>query len=370
MVLAGCSDYFKALFSHGMKDSDMDSFTLPDISLRGFNPLLEFTYTGKLKLNFDLLPDVLSVATFLQMRPAIKLCQMYLKAIMSLEDSDEIVNLGMNFGLTELKDAQRTLILNHFLEFTETRKFYEMDHETLMDFLKDDSLRIKSEGRLLKCVLRWYRYDKSQREENIADVLRCIRYVQQGWPAIDFAEKEEPFSQNKQCKSLLKFCIKYMQQPQRKHLIHDYRTRVRYSHKSLVRIGGLVEYNAGNLLDIPFIEALAGPVDGTKSGCAYNHLYHKDLDKWIPLGCIGTSDLRSHCPLVYVNDHCVLVGGYIYTADYSTVYQHCSNSVHLVTPSESEFSMWEMPDMNETRAHHVAVSTPSKSMYYYVLYTL
>ena len=360
MVLAGCSDYFRALFSHGMRDSNVDKFELTEVSLKGFRPLLDFAYTGKLKLNIHILPEILEVATFLQMRPAINLCQIYLNTIMNLEDSDDIVTLGMNFGLTELKEAQKRLILGNFLEFSRTKKFLQLDYRTLMNYLKEDSLCTTTEGKLLKCVLQWYDHDPVGREEHVHEVLDKIRYVQDGWPTIDFASSQEPFVSNKKCREILKFCKYYMQQANQKHLVYDYRTKVRYDSSTLIQVGGIVDYQQEMVMEYPFLDELMMVRNDAQDKVAWgrNHYYHSKMKRWLATGVIGTSDMRSHCPIVEVNGHGILVGGYLYTSDLTSIFQHCSSEVKLITPGI--FSMWDLSYMNEPRALHAACASKSK----------
>lgn len=64
--MAACSDYFRAVFTHDMIESKADSLSLPGISRTGFEPLIDYAYTGKLKLNLDTVEDVLSASSFLQ----------------------------------------------------------------------------------------------------------------------------------------------------------------------------------------------------------------------------------------------------------------------------------------------------------------
>jgi hypothetical protein len=359
MVLAGCSDYFRALFSHGMKDSNVDQFILTEVSLKGFKPLLDFAYTGKLKLNIIVLPEILQVATFLQMRPAISLCQLYLQSVMNLEDSDEIVNLGVSYGLTDLKIAQRKLILDNFLEFANTKKFLQMESPEMISYLKEDSLNTTTEGKLLKCVLNWYEHDKKSRERDIHLVLECIRYTQDGWQTIEFAGNREPFITNQLCNDIIKFCAKYMQKANQKHLISDFRTRVRYPKMSLIQVGGVVNARHELAIEFPFIDDWMHAFHSDEQiGWGRNNYYHSKLKQWLPIGIIGTSDMRSHCPLVEVNGHAILVGGYLYTSDLTHIHQHCSNEVKVINPGQ--FSMWDLAYMSEPRAHHVAVGTNGK----------
>ena len=54
------------MFSHDMLESKSDQLELPAIQSSGFEPLLNYAYSGKLKLNLLNIGDVLATSSFLQ----------------------------------------------------------------------------------------------------------------------------------------------------------------------------------------------------------------------------------------------------------------------------------------------------------------
>ncbi len=347
-VLAGCSDYFRAMFSHGMIESRQDSVELHSMTIGGVRPLLEYAYTGRMRLCLDTIPDILAAATFLQVTPAIKLCAQYMRDNMTFDNAETLVTLGNNYGLTSLAQFYRDMILENFFEFAETDAFMKLDGKTLASYLSDDSLRTPTEGQLLKKILVWYDHDKANRVKDIYIVVEKIRYTLDGWPTIEYASENEPFKSNKKCKELLEWCHKFMQQASRKHLCKSHRTRVRYHRRTLVQIGGI------------YGSEIVAFEDGTdRFGCGRNHYFHHELDAWFPLGVNSTTESRSHCPMVEVNDYGILCGGFVYTSDFVRTYRHFSNEVKLFT--SAGFALWDLQYMQEERAHHIAVHTPGQS---------
>lgn len=92
---------------------------------------------------------------------------------------------------------------------------------------------------MFKKGLAWYNYDRKSREKYVHLVLDTVRYTQEGWPLIEYAEAVEPFTTNKKCKEMVAFWHNYMRNPQRAYLVQSHRTRVRYDRKTLVLLGGL-----------------------------------------------------------------------------------------------------------------------------------
>ena len=175
----------------------------------------------------------------MQFTGAVDLCEEYMKCKMSFENADQLVTLADRFSLPDVKSYHRRFILDNFLEFAETQTFLNLDHKTLIAYMTDDSLRTPTEGKLFKKALKWYNYDKKSREKYVHLVLDTVRYTQEGWPLIEYAEAEEPFTTNKKCKEMVTFWHNYMKNPNRGYLVQSHRTRVRYDRKTLVVLGGL-----------------------------------------------------------------------------------------------------------------------------------
>ena len=56
------------MFSHDMLESKSNQLDLSAIQVLGFEPLLNYAYSGKLKLNLLNVGDVLATSSFLQVR--------------------------------------------------------------------------------------------------------------------------------------------------------------------------------------------------------------------------------------------------------------------------------------------------------------
>ena len=156
-----------------------------------------------------------------------------------------------------------------------------------------------------------------------------------------------------------------MQHARRKHLNQSYRTRVRYDRKTIIQFGGIKSFSNDDVLG--FLLPGSGDIEEDTCGTGLNKYYHRDLDKWLPLGVNGNTDCRSHNTVVSVNDLGILIGGYLYSLDGDRTVQHCTHEVKLFTPGD--FAIWDLPYMLEARAHHVAVHVPGENDLYVVLHS-
>jgi len=65
-VLVACSDYFRAMLTGEMRESRESSVTLQGISSFGLQTVIEFIYTGVLKISLDNVEEILAAASHLQ----------------------------------------------------------------------------------------------------------------------------------------------------------------------------------------------------------------------------------------------------------------------------------------------------------------
>ncbi|KAL5012419.1 hypothetical protein ScPMuIL_010970 [Solemya velum] len=360
VIMASCSDYFEAMFSHDVLENKQSFTELKGVTISGLEPLIGYAYTGKILLTLDNIHDIFSAANFLQMQSAIELCTDFLKEKMTFENADELLKIGEVFSVPVLKSHYRSYLMENFLQFAETDFFLQLDAETLADYLSDDSLKTSSESKLLSHVLKWYNFDRNNREKHAFQVFEKIRYVNDDWPAILYAEKHEPFISNLKCREIISFCTDYLRDSAKRYLHHDHRTRTRYPHKTLVQIGGVITPDFdfdGYSRGFSGINDLL--LDGEAIGWSQNHFYNPKVKSWFPLGRVKLMGMehRSHSTVVEVEDSGILCGGYKYHIhEEGDVLRDAIREVKLFSPADT--SMWDMPPMKHERAHHASVALP------------
>lgn len=93
VVLAACSDYFRAMFTDPMKERHQNEINLSGVDADGLELVLEYIYTSKLSLTLANIQTVLSTATHLQI---IQVC------FQESADASAVVNYFGNFLKSQL----------------------------------------------------------------------------------------------------------------------------------------------------------------------------------------------------------------------------------------------------------------------------
>ncbi|MBN3306326.1 kelch-like protein 42 [Amia ocellicauda] len=95
------SDYFRALYNSGMRESAEDSVQLHGLSVSGLELVIEFINTSKVQIDNETLEDLIETASFLQVTSILKLLLSEIK----LDNCVELYKLSEVYGTHDLRNA-------------------------------------------------------------------------------------------------------------------------------------------------------------------------------------------------------------------------------------------------------------------------
>ncbi|XP_067589401.1 kelch-like protein 26 isoform X1 [Pseudorca crassidens] len=238
VVLAACSDYFRAMFTGGMRETSQDVIELKGVSARGLQHIIDFAYSAEVTLDLDCVQDVLGAAVFLQMLPVVELCEEFLKAAMSVETCLNIGHMATTFSLASLKESVDTFTFRHFLQIAEEEDFLHLPLERLVFFLKSNRLQSCAEIDLFRVAVRWLQHDPARRLR-ASHVLCHIRFpLMRSSDLVDSVQTLDIMVEDVLCRQYLLEAFNYQVLPFRQHEMQSPRTAVRSDVPSLVAFGG------------------------------------------------------------------------------------------------------------------------------------
>ena len=131
IVLAASSDYFHAMFAHGMKESNQEVIELKDesISAAALKIVLDSIYSGDLLVNDETVFDVLVAADHLQVTSAVQQCSEYLQTQFvdqlrfDVQTCCRLSAIADRHGLTDLEEATQTKMAYVYKEICESEEF-------------------------------------------------------------------------------------------------------------------------------------------------------------------------------------------------------------------------------------------------------
>ncbi|XP_075903742.1 kelch-like protein 34 [Nelusetta ayraudi] len=156
-LLAASSDYFWALFGATTAERWAGSVSLPALAAEGLGAVLDFLYSGWLNLSADTLPTILEAARYLQVAPAVSLCEGFLSEGLRVDNCCYYANLAELHALPDaLEAAHRTIAREMGALLGEGRAgLLGLNVQSLMAVLDTDEMAGVEEKDLLQLALDW-----------------------------------------------------------------------------------------------------------------------------------------------------------------------------------------------------------------------
>lgn len=232
-VLAAGSPYFRGMFSTSMRENrESKPVILNDISLPIMEQILDFLYTGQVLLTGENVKDLVAAANYFLMDNLKETCCQYLKKNLKPSNCLGIEAIAEQFGCEELKQSTHKYVLDNFVEVSHCNEFVSLCSERLIEFLSSDDTNVEKEEQIYEALMIWVKSDKEQveRVKELENLLYMVRFpLMSPYYIADHVEKEELVTSSSCCNALLLEAKNYHLLPDRRHLLDNYRTRLRKS---------------------------------------------------------------------------------------------------------------------------------------------
>ena len=183
IVLAANSDYFHAMFTDGMKESNQEVIELKDesISPDALKFVMDSIYTGDLGVNEENVFEVLAAADHLQVTTVVRQCGDFLKTEfiqlrLDLHNYCLLSTVADRHGLRDLQEAAEKKMASMYVEACESDEFLSnVGADQLFSLLSRDDLNAPSETFIFKSVMQWIKHKKEERMAVAAKVIGAVR---------------------------------------------------------------------------------------------------------------------------------------------------------------------------------------------------
>ncbi|KAK5849967.1 hypothetical protein PBY51_014259 [Eleginops maclovinus] len=109
-LLASSSEYFWALFGETTLERLAGSVSLPAITPEGLEAILDFLYSGWLRISTPSLPAVLEAARYLQVETAVSICESFMTDGLNALNCCCYANLAEHHSLRDVLEAANQTI--------------------------------------------------------------------------------------------------------------------------------------------------------------------------------------------------------------------------------------------------------------------
>ena len=183
IVLAANSDYFHAMFTDGMKESNQEMIELKDesISPNALKIVMDSIYTGDLHVNEENVFEVLAAADHLQVTTVVQQCCDFLKREfiqlrLDLHNYCLLSTVADRHGLKDLQETAEKKMASMYVDVCESEEFLSnVGADQLFSLLSRDDLSAPSETFVFKSVMQWIKHKKEERMAVAAKVIGAVR---------------------------------------------------------------------------------------------------------------------------------------------------------------------------------------------------
>lgn len=169
IILTATSRYFTA--NHGPNSQKM--FILSDTDGEIIKMVVDFCYSGGIKLTTENIGNILGIASRLGLDFLEELCQQFLVAHLNASNCLDTLLVAESCKYSYLRQQAFGCICESF-EFIPLTDIHVFDHELLQDVLKSDKLKATADV-IYNRLVEWHSKSGSERNEHLHRMMNSIR---------------------------------------------------------------------------------------------------------------------------------------------------------------------------------------------------
>ena len=174
-VLSAASPFFFKLHQSNMKENKEGIVRFEEISGAVMEDVLEFIYTGSVKVTQENSKDLIAAANFLVIPGLKKLSGRYLEGEMSESNCISTFYFAELYQCDELITNTRMFIHANFASVAEMDEFLSLEGKEVERWISSDDISVAVEADVFKIVLKWIEQNKSERKAAFEQLFRHVR---------------------------------------------------------------------------------------------------------------------------------------------------------------------------------------------------
>ncbi|XP_068185735.1 kelch-like protein 9 [Antennarius striatus] len=246
VIMASSSDYFKAMFTGGMKEKEMREIKLHGVTKLGLKNIIDFIYTSEVRLDMGNLQDTLEAANFLQVMPVLKFCNQLLSSEITIDNCVEVERIARDLLLEDVQLNIGQFVSQNLSALVESGRYLQLSEATMANALASDTLKGYSEMELYHIARGWLNHDHPNRRSSVYALMRHIRFpLMSPSELIQISQEDEDEEDSMMrsattCVSLLLEASNYQMMPFMQPALQTKRTQIRSDSTHILALGGVM----------------------------------------------------------------------------------------------------------------------------------
>ncbi|XP_006811508.1 kelch-like protein 24 [Saccoglossus kowalevskii] len=195
IVLAACSPYFRAMFSHKMRESTELVVPIHDVDSNSMQLIINYMYTGKLHIsNCTDVQSLMTTTSMFQIDALVEVCTVFIQTnILDVSNCFEKFIYTESIGNASLCLSAKEICMKQFDIACQQNGFLNLMKDQLIEFISSSKLHVKREEHVYEAVLRWIKFCPDER-------LTCLDFIM---PHVKFVFMSAAYIENKVTKECL-----------------------------------------------------------------------------------------------------------------------------------------------------------------------
>ncbi|XP_047134904.1 kelch-like protein 20 [Hydra vulgaris] len=252
VVLAACSSYFRAMFTREMAEQRQEEVLIQDIDEKAMELLIDFAYTGNIKIDEANVQIVLPAACLLQITEIQEACCEFLKKQLDPTNCIGIKLFADTHSCRDLFHIAHMYTLRNFQDVILNEEFLLLNVEQVCDIIQSDELNVISEEDVFRAVLKWVHFDLIDRRSKLKDVLQHVRLpILNAKFLVSVVSTDMLIKNDAGCRELVDEAKNYLLLPEQRAVMHGPRFKSRRQNKRefLFAVGGWCTGDAINSVE-------------------------------------------------------------------------------------------------------------------------
>uniref|UniRef100_A0A0N5AF26 BTB domain-containing protein n=1 Tax=Syphacia muris TaxID=451379 RepID=A0A0N5AF26_9BILA len=243
LVLASCSNYFRAMFTSEMAESRQQEVQMSDISSQTLQSLVDFCYTGEISISDVNVQSLLPAACLLQLNEIQEVCCEFLKKQLDPSNCLGIRAFADTHACRDLMRIADKFAHFNFQDVAASEEFMLLPVAQLIDIISSEELNVRSEETVFEAVMAWVRFNLNSRRQLLPKVLEHVRLPLCGAKFLVSRVSEDPLIKaDGSCRDLVDEAKNYLLLPLERPNMQGPRTRSRrperFGGEALYAVGG------------------------------------------------------------------------------------------------------------------------------------
>ena len=175
-VLASCSEFFRALFTNGLRETKENDVKLHGVSVSVMETIIQYAYTKQISLTSSNVEELFEAADRFSILAMLDECITFLSHQLSPENCIGLLRFAKHFNCKQLTDRCRMYVLSNFKQVIQrSQEFVHLQDKELVDIVSDDRLDVAKEDEVLFAIIKWIDFTPKERKRHFQALLEATR---------------------------------------------------------------------------------------------------------------------------------------------------------------------------------------------------